>query len=58
MPGPASASTVAKLQCASLKQLAWAYGCAKKHSDEESTLLRMLVAKVREVLELRGEVLP
>lgn len=31
----------------SLKRLAWAYGCAKKGSDEETELLKELVQKAR-----------
>lgn len=30
----------------SLKRIAWAYGCAKKGSDEEQFLLALLLAKV------------
>lgn len=30
----------------SLKRIAWAYGCAKKGSDEELQLYRALVARV------------
>lgn len=29
------------------KRLAWAFGCAKKDSDEEVVLYRMLVEKLR-----------
>lgn len=36
---------------ASLKRIAWAYGCAKKGSDEEEALRRILVAKVRDTNE-------
>jgi hypothetical protein len=35
---------------ASLKRIAWAYGCAKKGSDEERMLLDILVARVKETL--------
>ena len=33
----------------SLKRLAWAYGCSKKGSEEESRLLAALLEKCREV---------
>ena len=33
---------------ASLKRIAWAFGCAKKGSDEERQLRDLLVAKVKE----------
>lgn len=32
---------------ASLKRIAWAYGCARKGSDEERAMLEALLAKVR-----------
>ncbi len=32
---------------ASLKRLAWAYGCARKGSDVEARLLEILVDRVR-----------
>ena len=32
---------------ASIKRLAWAYGCAKKGSDEEKQLLAVLVARIQ-----------
>lgn len=32
---------------ASLKRIAWAYGCAKKGSDEEAELEVLLVAKMK-----------
>ena len=31
---------------ASLKRIAWAYGCAKRHSDEESALRRIPIERV------------
>lgn len=31
---------------ASLKRLAWAYGCAKKGSDEEARLLKLMRERV------------
>lgn len=32
---------------ASLKRIAWAYGCAKKGSDEEAMLYERLVERLR-----------
>lgn len=32
---------------ASLKRIAWAYGCSKKGSDEEKQLLAVLVARIQ-----------
>lgn len=32
---------------ASLKRLAWMYGCSKKGSDEEKQLLAVLVARIQ-----------
>lgn len=37
---------------ASIKKLAWAYGCAKRGSDEERQLLELLVARVRKLEQL------
>lgn len=33
----------------SIKRIAWAYGCAKKGSQEEEMLLRVLLARIRAV---------
>lgn len=40
--------TIVSAQTASLKRLAWAYGCAKKGSDEERQLRELLVSKALE----------
>lgn len=42
-----SAGIITNPDSASLKRVAWAYGCAKKGSDEERQLLAVLVEKVR-----------
>jgi hypothetical protein len=42
----------ADLDAISIKRLAWAFGCAKKGSDEEVALYRLLVEKMT---ALRGE---
>lgn len=34
---------------ASVKLVAWAYGCAKRGSDDERQLLEILVAKIKEL---------
>ena len=39
----------------SVKRLAWAFGCAKKDSDEEIALYKALVEKVRSILAERGD---
>lgn len=41
----------ADLDAVSVKRLAWAFGCAKKDSDEEIALYRLLVEKMA---KLRG----
>lgn len=38
----------------SLKRIAWAFGCAKKDSEEEEALYRVLVARVDQVRAERG----
>lgn len=43
----AVAQTILNGDKASLKRLAWAYGCAKKDSDEERQLRELLLAKAR-----------
>ena len=35
------------IRAASLKRIAWAYGCAKKGSDEERALLAVLVERIQ-----------
>lgn len=45
----------AQLDDISLKRLAWAYGCAKKGSNEESALFARLLAKVE---HMHGETDP
>lgn len=42
-----SATVLINPESASLKRVAWAFGCAKKGSDEERALLEILLAKVR-----------
>ncbi len=42
---PASAST---------KRIAWAFGCAKKDSDEEIALYRVLVERIEELRSKRA----
>lgn len=39
-------TTLSKPSEASLKKLAWAYGCAKKGSDEEKRLERLLIERI------------
>lgn len=41
------------LDAVSIKRLAWAFGCAKKDSEEESALYRMLITKVESILANR-----
>lgn len=36
---------------ASIKRIAWAFGCAKKDSEEEARLYRLLKVKLREIEE-------
>ena len=36
----------ADLDTVSVKRLAWAFGCAKRDSEEESALYRLLVEKI------------
>ena len=43
----ACANIFANPEQASLKRVAWAYGCAKKDSDEESRLLELLIERVK-----------
>lgn len=40
---------------ASTKRIAWAFGCAKKDSDEERALYRVLRERFAKVLAERGE---
>ena len=37
----------------SLKRLAWAYGCAKKGSEDEANLGELLLIKASRTLEIR-----
>jgi hypothetical protein len=41
-----AASIIEKPDVSSLKRLAWAYGCAKKESDEERILRDILIDRV------------
>ena len=41
------ASIITNPDGASIKRVAWAYGCARKDSDVEQLLLEILVAKIR-----------
>jgi hypothetical protein len=41
---------------ASLKLVAWAYGCIKAGSEEESKLLRILRAKIADLPDLREQI--
>lgn len=43
------------LDAVSIKRIAWAFGCAKRDSEEESELYRMLLAKVERIQAQRGE---
>lgn len=36
-----------------VKRIAWAFGCAKKDSDEEVELYRLLLAKIERLKEQR-----
>lgn len=38
---------VANMRDVPIKRLAWAFGCAKKNSDEEAALYRLLVEKIQ-----------
>ena len=40
---------------ASIKRIAWAFGCAKKDSDEETALYRVLRDRMAKVLAERGD---
>ncbi len=40
-------SIFADPEAASLKRVAWAYGCSKKGSDEEAALLAILLSKAK-----------
>ncbi len=40
-------SIITNPDIASLKRVAWAYGCSKKGSDEEAALLAILLAKAK-----------
>lgn len=39
------------LKSLSLKRVAWAYGCAKKGSDDERKLLALLLERARQAFE-------
>jgi hypothetical protein len=41
-----AASIIEKPDASSLKRIAWAYGCAKKESDEERILRDILIDRV------------
>jgi len=43
---PAIARTIANAETSSLKRLAWAFGCARKGSDEERQLEVLLTERV------------
>jgi len=42
-----AAAVLANPDSYSLKRVAWAYGCAKKGSDDEAKLLEVLVARIK-----------
>lgn len=42
-----AAGIIENPQSSSVKRLAWAFGCAKRDSDEEIALYRILVDRVR-----------
>lgn len=42
------------LATASIKRIAWAFGCAKKDSDEERDLYRLLLERIAELRAKRG----
>lgn len=44
-----SASIIVDPSQASTKRIAWAFGCARKDSDEEMALYRILVERVAEL---------
>lgn len=46
----ACANIFANPEQASLKRVAWAYGCAKKDSDEEGELLKLLIERMRAIV--------
>lgn len=54
---PVGSRGVAKIlvepESASLKRIAWAFGCAKKDSEEEAALYRLLVERVAAVRAAR-----
>jgi hypothetical protein len=43
-----AASILVNPDASSLKRIAWAYGCAKKGSDEERLLRAILIARVQQ----------
>jgi hypothetical protein len=43
-----TASIIADPDSASLKRIAWAFGCAKHGSDEEMQLRAILIAKIQQ----------
>jgi len=50
----ASSKILADPEAASLKRIAWAFGCSRKNSDEEAALCRLLcdrVARLRAATE-------
>jgi hypothetical protein len=50
----AAATVFADPNGASIKRVAWAFGCAKKDSDEEVKLYRILLEKVAQIERSRG----
>jgi len=48
-------SVFLKPESVSIKRLAWAFGCAKKDSDEERQLYRMLRERFEKLLAERRE---
>ena len=47
--------TIEKAETCSIKRLAWAFGCAKKGSDEELQLYRLLVERIATLRAEREE---
>lgn len=46
-PPLAIAMTIANAETSTLKRLAWAYGCARKGSDEERQLEALLLERAK-----------
>jgi hypothetical protein len=50
-----SAAVLAAPEAASMRRLAWAFACAKKDSDEEIALFRVLIAQVHRRYDADGK---